>query len=228
MDMLRLVEPLIPPFGNQTSSVDQGSKPPPPLPGNIVGHWKFDEGSGTTASDSAGTNIGTLLGDPTWVAGKINQTLDFDGVGDYVDVGQDSSIKVTSNLTLSAWINTSADPVGRYQGIIARGTYVAFMLHPTEDVLRVYATPSGGSGKEALRCSTGASLNDGLWHHVAVTYDGATWRAYVDGIEDCTGTGVTGTLKNSAITTRIGHYTGGNTAYFKGPIDNSNNTSGGG
>jgi hypothetical protein len=64
-------------------------------------------------------------------------------VGDYVDVGQDPSIQVTSNLTFSAWINTAFDPPD-YQGIVARGTDVAFMLHRAEDVLRVYATPSGG------------------------------------------------------------------------------------
>lgn len=38
----------------------------------LVGHWKFDEGSGTKAADSSGSNnTGTLTNGPTWTAGKI-------------------------------------------------------------------------------------------------------------------------------------------------------------
>lgn len=32
--------------------------------GDLVAHWKLDEGSGSTAYDSAGSNDGTLYGDP--------------------------------------------------------------------------------------------------------------------------------------------------------------------
>jgi hypothetical protein len=39
---------------------------PQDLTTGLVTHWKFDEGSGTTASDSAGINHGTLTNDPTW------------------------------------------------------------------------------------------------------------------------------------------------------------------
>ena len=52
---------------------------------NIVGHWKLDETSGTTATDSSGAgNDGTLNNmDPAtdWVYGEIGGGLDFDGVG---------------------------------------------------------------------------------------------------------------------------------------------------
>lgn len=38
--------------------------------GGRGGYWKFDEGSGSTASDSSGNdNHGTLHGDPVWVEG---------------------------------------------------------------------------------------------------------------------------------------------------------------
>jgi len=37
-----------------------------------VAHWKFDEGSGTTAADSSGNgNTGTLLNSPTWTTGRV-------------------------------------------------------------------------------------------------------------------------------------------------------------
>jgi polysaccharide biosynthesis transport protein len=54
---------------------------------NLVGHWKLDESSGTTASDSSGNdNAGTLANGSVWTAGKIGNALSFDGVNDYVNV----------------------------------------------------------------------------------------------------------------------------------------------
>ena len=37
----------------------------------LVAHYTFDEGSGTTAGDSAGSNTGTLANGPVWTAGKV-------------------------------------------------------------------------------------------------------------------------------------------------------------
>jgi len=55
--------------------------------GDLVGHWKFDESSGTTASDSSGNgNVGTLANGPVWTAGKIGNALSFEGVNSYVGV----------------------------------------------------------------------------------------------------------------------------------------------
>lgn len=55
-----------------------------PLP---IGFWKFDEGSGTAASDSGtGGHTATLNGapGPTWVTGQVNNALSFDGSNDRV------------------------------------------------------------------------------------------------------------------------------------------------
>src|SRR3989338_4032542 len=41
----------------------------------LVAHWKF-EGN---ASDSAGTNNGTLVNSPVFMAGKVNQALSLNG-----------------------------------------------------------------------------------------------------------------------------------------------------
>ena len=60
-----------------------------PFTHGLVGYWKFDEGSGTTASDSSGYgNTGTLstgASAPGWTTGKVGGALSFDGVDDYVD-----------------------------------------------------------------------------------------------------------------------------------------------
>ena len=46
----------------------------------LVGYWKFDEGSGTTAADLSGSgNNGTLVNGPSWTQGQVNGALSFDG-----------------------------------------------------------------------------------------------------------------------------------------------------
>ena len=43
-------------------------------------YYKFDETAGTTAADSSGFNhLGSLSGSTTWIAGKKNNSLQFNG-----------------------------------------------------------------------------------------------------------------------------------------------------
>ena len=56
----------------------------------LVGWWRFDEGSGTIANDSSGNgNDGTFNGDPQWVVGYFGGALEFDGSDDWLDCGND-------------------------------------------------------------------------------------------------------------------------------------------
>ena len=46
----------------------------------VVGHWKLDEGSGTTAADSSGNGAtGTLINSPAWTTGMLGGALSFNG-----------------------------------------------------------------------------------------------------------------------------------------------------
>ncbi len=92
----------------------------------VLGHWKFDDGSGLTAKDSSGKgNNGKLINGPTWVTGQIGKALKFDGVDDYVDVPNSASLNpTTGKATVSAWINAGRykGPTGDdWQGVLAKG-----------------------------------------------------------------------------------------------------------
>ena len=72
---------------------------------SLIAYWKLDEGSGNLALDSSTNgNDGTVHGDPVWTTGKIDGALSFDGIDDYVDVGD---IDLTEAFTIAAWINIS-------------------------------------------------------------------------------------------------------------------------
>ncbi|MHC4439770.1 MAG: LamG-like jellyroll fold domain-containing protein, partial [Planctomycetota bacterium] len=71
----------------------------------LVGHWKFDESSGTTAYDISGNgNDGTFNGNPQWVAGYFGTALEFDGTDDWLDCGSDPSLDLTA-WTIMFWLN---------------------------------------------------------------------------------------------------------------------------
>ncbi len=63
----------------------------------VVGAWRFDEGRGDRPKDSSGNgNDGNLdaigWGAPKWVEGSSGKTLQFDGLNNYVDSGDDKSL----------------------------------------------------------------------------------------------------------------------------------------
>ena len=73
----------------------------------LVGDWKADEGSGATLVNSSSlgaTNNGTILGNPTWVAGQHGQAIRFDGTGDYATVADNSSLDISGAITMAAWV----------------------------------------------------------------------------------------------------------------------------
>jgi len=74
-----------------------------------VVHWQLNEGSGTIAGDSSGNgNFGTLVNGPVWTTGIEGTALRFDGVDDYVEVGNSASLNPAAELSLAVWVNASS------------------------------------------------------------------------------------------------------------------------
>src|SRR4030042_4185257 len=92
---------------------------------DLVGWWRFNEGSGTTTADSSGLgNHGAFRGNPQWVAGKFSSALQFDGVDDFVEAPHNETLTVDNEVTVMAWINAERyiGPTGDdWQGILAKG-----------------------------------------------------------------------------------------------------------
>jgi hypothetical protein len=89
--------------------------------------YHFDESSGSTAPDNSGnSNVGNLLGDTTFGAGILNNSLTMDGSGDYVSVPDNSSLTLSGQQTLESWVkfnsNFSTDSTQDY-GVIDKGNY---------------------------------------------------------------------------------------------------------
>jgi len=162
-----------------------------PLADNPVGYWRLGEATGTsTAFDSKATNQGLYVNGPTLAqTGGLNLDADtavgFDGVNDRADLGDVHGFTGTSPFTLEAWLKPGT-PIDEYRRVIAKeGSNKAgwhLYLQATS-----FSTPNGiafGRCDAAGACDavgSGFGLQAGTWYHVAVTYDGANLRIYVNG-----------------------------------------------
>ncbi len=76
--------------------------------GDLVAHWKMDEGSGDIVVDSSGNkHDGAINGTPDWVAGQLGLALNFDGAT-YVQVPASQSLDLLNHgdFTVTAWVTT--------------------------------------------------------------------------------------------------------------------------
>ena len=150
----------------------------------LMGWWKLDEISGTTAADSSGRgNNGTLNGNPTWGRGYYGGALQFDGTGDYVDCG--TGLNFADSFTITAWIKVGASGLSADRKIAgnednANGGY-KFGYFTNGKVECEIRTSSNGA---TLNRDTagGTVLAADVWYHVAGVYSqGQYIRTYVNG-----------------------------------------------
>lgn len=165
-----------------------------------LAHWNFDEGVGTTATDVGGGLTATLEGGATWAAGRSGYAVKLNGSTAYVGVpGLDVA---SAGLTLAAWVNPFS--AGEYQRIISKATDAADHAHywmlsetPVEGRRRLRFRLKTGSTTTTLIAASG-DLPVGTWYHAAATYDGATMRVYLNGVE-VGRTSKSGTIATDAI-----------------------------
>jgi hypothetical protein len=182
---------------------------------NLVSYWKFDEGSGTQAMDSAGSNHGSISG-ATWTGGKVGGALNFDGSNDYVDCGDIAAVDGTRGLTIMAWINT--DSISAQKLVSRKGEdYPPYYFWVRSDYTIFFGIYRSYT---AYTAQTTETIIPNEWFFVAGTYDGETVRTYIDGVERATNTSPSGPTNSNGFSVQIGSaYPEYPTAWFDGKID---------
>jgi hypothetical protein len=150
----------------------------------LVGHWSFDEGAGTSAADGSGNgHTGSLQYGAGWASGgscKRGACLALDGVDDYVRVPDTAGLRLTGDVTISAWIKPGA--LGSLQSIVSKryeyelGPIAAASPYPLQ-----WSQREPGSIGVSGRLSSSTTV--GVWQHVVLVRDGQTRqiRGYKDG-----------------------------------------------
>jgi hypothetical protein len=197
---------------------EEGANTPPGRLPLLVAYWELDEGTGTTASDSAGRNPGTVYG-AKWVDGQIGGALRFNGVDHYVDCGKAAAL-APEKMTVAFWMFMEGKT--SYQYILGRANDMGLRQD--------YALFTGGDGRlkfafgekaGAMNVQSKGELSPGQWVYVVATRDGAAASLYLNGhLENSAAYSFTVTNKGQSL--RIGsiglpepEWAG----FFKGMID---------
>ncbi len=146
-------------------------------PESIVGVWLLDEGAGDVAKDTSGNeNDGEIVG-AKWTDGKFGKALEFDGVSHVEIPASDTTDDYIDGFTYMIWVKPTAPPPDANTRIIERDWH-----NPT---IQIGAADFYGSiAANADQANThvrGGTWVQGEWSFVAITYDGAILKLYVDG-----------------------------------------------
>ena len=152
----------------------------------MVQHLEETSGGAYAITDStSNSNNGTDTNSPTLGAtGSINGAATFGTGNDYILVDDSSSLDISGNITLEAWIYpTTID--GTHRRIIIK-PLSSWAMPYYEYSLWVYGTGADNLGFGISDGSTRVyevygSLSTGTWQHVAGTFNGTTLKWYING-----------------------------------------------
>lgn len=197
------------------------SSGPTNITSGLVNYWSFDENSGLSAGDSIGGANGVFpggAGNPTWIAGKINSGLSFNG-SNWLDLFTNTSAGASA-MTVSAWVYRTGSGCILYDS--DDDTTSGFWFGLDND--NIWMNVVGSTGDVDYR---GGSIPLSEWMHIAATWDGSIGVAgthlYVNGYEtlnlvkNANGSGTH--LANSSSTRYIGDGGGGANGKLSGIID---------
>ncbi|KKT57521.1 MAG: hypothetical protein UW52_C0067G0009, partial [Candidatus Gottesmanbacteria bacterium GW2011_GWA1_44_24b] len=184
---------------------------------NPTSVYHFDEGYGTTASDSSPNLNHLTLSGATWVSNYLN----FDGSDDSLSRSFDQDFDFgTGSFTLAGSFKHPSTVSGT-DTIIARYGSAGFKVYMNSSGYLCFAIDDDSSwGPEDSACST-VSYADSKWHSFSAVKNGTTSiTLYVDGVQVGQDTSLTSTGSlSSSSTLYVGADSDGASNYWAGYLD---------
>ena len=112
------------------------------------------------------------MGDPGWSSGPLGPSLNFDGLDDYVRVGERLNLVMHEALTISLWLA----PTGTEGILVNKEGEYEVTLH--EGKVQ-WALANGFPGWDWTGTEVAAPLNQ--WTHITLVYNGSAVQTYVNG-----------------------------------------------
>jgi len=208
---------------------------------DVEGAWLFEEGTGTTVTDSSpNTNTGNFkgTGEPAWSTtvptsgdgfnGTSNWSVLFDGSDDYIDVGSDTSLDFTTAFSFVSWVQPKNMTGERPIFVNRSDDSASFGIDMRDSGKIEFYFNVSGTWRETKTSNVVMTVDQ--FDHIAIAYGaGAIPLIYING--SAVATNDIGTYQNLPVynnTTYIGKYstTYGNhiiddTACFSAKLDST-------
>ncbi len=169
-------------------------------PANLVGHWKFDDGSGTTVADDSGNNFTGTFGaetmldaaaaNPVWTAdrfGTANKALVFDK-GSKVTVPYNTAIN-PAMMSISVWVRV--DENRENNRFIGLHSWVGYKFQ-TQSADKAFFTSHTTEG--TYDRDTDPPLVLDTWYHLVVTVGDGNTTFFINGTQTQQWTDTPGTM----------------------------------
>ena len=174
----------------------------------LIARWGLNEGTGTAAGNSIASGVaGSLVNGPVWstdspLSLSTATSTRFGGTNGYITLGSPAALQL-SQFTIELWLRRDGAGVGTDTGtsgipdaipLVAKGraeaedpvrdiNYLLGIRAATGVLCADFEEAAGGATPSGNHPILGVTpIGVGVWHHAAATYDGTTWRLYLDGL----------------------------------------------
>ncbi|OYT53802.1 MAG: hypothetical protein B6U72_04680 [Candidatus Altiarchaeales archaeon ex4484_2] len=185
--------------------------------GPLVAAYYFDEGNGLVANDSSGNENHGFINGASWVDGISETALSFDGVDDYVDLGDYWGVEGIGELSLGAWVKPLGDGSSNDMRILSKSADIELVYRRgQQDFMCRLRNESLGQSKWVISSS---GFGDNNWHQVYCVYNTSHIMLYVDGVLQDDVEPFSGRLYDGGSILAVGRRGSQDGYYFKGLID---------
>ena len=185
---------------------------------SLVGHWKCDEGSGSAAYDSSGNgHDGTITGTLSAIHSSngdndqysfqnevgYSRGTYFEGTtNNYYDLGSRITNGAITALSGACWFNSNQTATRYFFGESGGSGSRIWQVRQTSNGQITIQLSADGSTNTSVS-TTGTSIYEDTWTHVAFTYDAGDIKLYINGAEENTGS-MASSLFNASTNFKMG------------------------
>jgi len=196
----------------------------------MTGEWKLDEGTGSTAIDTFGSNNGTITGatydsdvpfESKFIQRNANAAILANGAdgaaGNILSVPFSATLNPTAAVTLEIWFRPTALKAGILFDNSTVGTTNSYFLSMGADGSMNWFSTIGGLSKTIVGTAKKAKFFE--WNCVSATYNGSAVLIFLNGSQLAETLAASGALGTNSGPLRIGaYYSGGISATFLGNL----------
>jgi hypothetical protein len=153
------------------------------MSGNVL-LMHMNESSGTIMDNSGAVNDGIYNSTLYSQSGKLNTSIGFDGDGDSINIGNDSSLNLVSDLTISTWLKPTAYV---NDGVILgkphtsqANPYVTYALGYSSNGRNYGLALGDGTAQRGCYTDSNTVVLD-EWTYITATFNGTQIHLYING-----------------------------------------------